>query len=207
MNGKRDWILRALAESVLITFSILLALAVENWAEQQRNQELAMQSLSIFEREIRQNLARVEDVAPYHQGLRSVVAEMAGDPGRAVEVRSVLEGLEPPVLLNTAWETAVAVGSLTHMDFDIVQALSLTYSIQGQFQEKSRPAARPRMDTGELSAEGVNAVLAYITELERSESELLGIYAQALTVVREHLGEEGWDVEEGASGVRASAHP
>ena len=50
---------------------------------------------------------------------------MAGEPAEA-DLRSAMEGLEPVVLLNTAWETALATGVLTHMEFTIVSALSLT---------------------------------------------------------------------------------
>ena len=69
--------------------SILLALAVDNWTESRRHQRLAQQSLEIFEREIRQTLAVVEGNAPYHTGLRSVVAEAIAHPSsRAVATRS-----------------------------------------------------------------------------------------------------------------------
>lgn len=120
MQTRKAWIVRALVESVLITFSILFALAVDSWAEQRNDRELAARSLAIFEREIRQNLARVEDVAPYHRGLSAVVGEMVQDPARAAELRNVLEGVEPSILLDTAWETALAIGALTHMDFEVV---------------------------------------------------------------------------------------
>ena len=99
MQASREWILRALAESTIIVVSIILALAVDEWRDDRHNHELAAQSLMIFEQEIRQNLGRVDDAAPYHAGLRDVVAGMtAGEPAEA-DLRSAMEGVEPVVLL------------------------------------------------------------------------------------------------------------
>ena len=53
MQASREWILRALAESTIIVVSIILALAVDEWRDDRQNQELAAQSLMIFEQEIR----------------------------------------------------------------------------------------------------------------------------------------------------------
>ena len=45
------WILKGIVESVFVVGSILLALAVDEWAQERENAELADQSLAIFERE------------------------------------------------------------------------------------------------------------------------------------------------------------
>jgi len=124
------WIVKGLVESIFVVGSILMALAVDQWSQDRDFAELADQSLGIFEREILQNQARVEDVAPYHQGIRDILAQMRQLPDRGMDLRNIMEGLTPPVLLNTAWETSLATGALTHMDFEVVSALSLTYSIQ-----------------------------------------------------------------------------
>ena len=51
--------------------SILLALAFDDWNEDRGYAELADQSLAIFEQEILQNIARVEDgIAVAHVGPR-----------------------------------------------------------------------------------------------------------------------------------------
>src|SRR5688572_13181495 len=102
------WLARVLVESFFIMFSILLALAVENWRENRQHRRLAQQSLQIFEREIRQNLARIDDVTPYHSGLRSVVAEALVNPAQAADMRSIVAGLQPTVLLNTSSQTSLA---------------------------------------------------------------------------------------------------
>jgi hypothetical protein len=204
------WLLRAFVESFFIMFSILLALAVDNWRENRQHRRLAQQSLQIFEREIRQNLDRIDDVAPYHSGLRSVVAEALTNPGHAADMRSIVEGLQPTVLLNTAWQTALATGALTHIDVEIVSALSLTYSIQERFREDTR-ASLPRIAVGSALTNAeftqqVQRTHAYLNELVSAEQELRGVYEQAITTIRNGLiGANG--IKTPADSLRADSLP
>ena len=184
------WILKGLVESLFVVGSILLALAVDEWAQNREYAELADQSLGIFEREIRQNRARLEDAAPYHQGIRDLLGQMRELPEARMDIRSVMEGLTPPVLLNTAWETSLATGALTHMEFEVVSALSLTYSIQEGFANRTR-LERPRFSAPEsLSAqesrEQVEEAYDYVSALARDESELLSVFDQALELIATH---------------------
>lgn len=184
------WILRGLVESVFVVASILLALAVDEWAQNKEYAELANQSLGIFEREIRQNKARLEDAAPYHMGIRDLLSQMRSMPESRMEIGSIMEGLNPPVLLNTAWETALATGALTHMDFEVVSALSLTYSIQDDFQNRSR-SDRPRFTSSQGLAPGqaraqVDEAYEYVSGLSQDESQLIAVYDQALEMVALH---------------------
>lgn len=184
------WILKGLVESLFVVGSILLALAVDEWAQNREYAELADQSLGIFEREIRQNRARLEDAAPYHQGIRDLLGQMRELPEARMDIRSVMEGLTPPVLLNTAWETSLATGALTHMQFEVVSALSLTYSIQEGFANRTR-LERPRFSAPEsLSAqesrEQVEEAYDYVSALARDESELLSVFDQALELIATH---------------------
>lgn len=195
MAFKAEWLLRALVESVFVVGSILLALAVDEWAENRDFAELADQSLGIFEQEILQNRNRIEDGLPYHQGIRDVLGQMRLTQPPVVDLRSIMEGLEPPVLLSTAWETALATGALTHMDFEVVRALSLTYSIQEGFTASTR-SERPRFGAmeGLTAAEIAEQVLDaydYVAALTRNEAELLTVFNQALELIGAHrIGRE-----------------
>jgi hypothetical protein len=184
------WILKGLVESTFVVASILLALAVDEWAQNREYAELADQSLGIFEREIRQNRARLEDASPYHQGIRDLLGQMRELPQAPMDIRSIVEGLTPPVLLNTAWETSLATGALTHMEFEVVSALSLTYSIQEGFSNRTR-VERPRVSasdalSAEESREQVEEAYEYVSALARDESELLSVFEQALELIATH---------------------
>ncbi len=195
------WLLKGLVESVFVVGSILMALAVDEWSQNREYAELADQSLGIFEREILQNQARLADVAPYHQGIRDLLGQMrlVTDP---VDLRSIMEGLDPPVLLSTAWETALATGALTHMEFEVVSALSLTYSIQEGFSDRTR-LERPRFSppntlTEFQNRQQVDEAFQYVAGLSRDESELLSVFGQALEMIRER---RSLDPEPGSDSV------
>jgi hypothetical protein len=192
---EKRWILKGLVESAFVVASILMALAVDEYSQNRDYADLADQSLRIFEREINQNRARVEDVAPYHQGIRQLLGQMRATTPAAMDSRPVMEGLTVPVLLDTAWETALATGAMAHMDFEIVSALSLTYSIQKDFEERSR-LNRPRFVGPETVSEfqnrqQVDRAFDFVSSLARDESDLLTIFDQALETIAEHRGHTG----------------
>jgi hypothetical protein len=187
-GGTPEWLLRMVVESMLIVLSILGALGVDQWRDGRHDSMVASQSLEIFEREIRSNQARLVDGVPYHAGLRDVVAGMAEDPNRAVEVRSIVEGLEPAVLLSTAWETALATGALTHMDVETVSGLSLTYNLQQRFREDMGRGVPRLIITPATTAQDkltqIQQTLFYLTNLVRAEQQLQEVYSQALEIIR-----------------------
>ena len=179
-----EWLLRVSVESLLIVLSILLALGVDEWRESRSYQELADQSLLIFAQELEQNFVKLDDVVPYHMGLHQVVAEMAADAERVVEVHTIVEGLQPTVLQNTAWETALATGAFRHIDVNTVSHLSRIYSMQQQFRDKTT-LGRPELfvtnaTTPEQQLEQMQHALMYLTDVVRAEQDLLGVYQLAL---------------------------
>lgn len=187
------WILRGLVESLFVVGSILLALAVDEWAQEQEYAELASQSLGIFEREISQNRARLDDQVPYHTGIRDFLSGMRVETSAPSDVANIMEGLDPPVLLSTAWETALATGALTHMEFEVVSALSLTYSIQEGFENRIR-VDRPRISALDpvtpLQARArIEEALEYVSALVQDEAELITVYDQALALIALHRSE------------------
>lgn len=188
-----SWLLRVLLESFFIMVSILMALAVENWRESRQNRKLAQQSLQIFEREIRQNLATIEDNVLYHTGLRNVVAEAVADPAEAADMRSIVEGLRPVRLTNTAWQTTSASGGITHINVETIWQLSLAYSFQERFRQQTLaappvfsfaaqtdPAERERI---------VRSTFNYLNELVTLEQDLRAAYQQAIQIIAASLHE------------------
>lgn len=186
------WIIKGAIESIFVVGSILMALAVDEWSQKREYAELSDQSLVIFQREIAQNQARLEDALPYHQGIRDLLSQMRPTREASTDVRSITEGVKAPILLNTAWETALATGALTHMEFEVVSALSLTYSIQEAFENRGR-LDKPRFSGAEglTAAEGqaqLDEAYDFVAALTREESELLTVFHQALELIAAHRG-------------------
>ncbi len=192
--SRRAWISRVLVESLLVVGSILLALALDEWNEGQDYQDLATLSLVNFEREIQQNRLRLEDVTPFHVGLRDVLANMdaGGAAVSTTTIRNILEGFQPALLVSTAWETAVATGALGYMDYDVVAGLSRTYNLQEQLVTLSRSGMNDLLMGGFRSGETdllIYTANRYVRELTEAEQGLQVVYDLVLGLISETIGE------------------
>ncbi len=192
--SRRAWISRVLVESVLVVGSILLALALDEWNEGQDYQDLATLSLVNFEREIQQNRLRLEDVTPFHVGLRDVLANMdaGGAAVSTTTIRNILEGFQPALLVSTAWETAVATGALGYMDYDVVAGLSRTYNLQDRVTVQSRSGMNDLLMGGFRSGEAdllIYTANRYVRELTEAEQGLQVVYDLVLGLIAENIGE------------------
>lgn len=184
-----DWLPRVLFESMLIVVSILLALYLDEWRDDQQDAENIEHALANFVSEIQQNKARVEDAAPFDQGLRHVLSRR--QEVRAIEsvatFINIFESYSPVVLQSTAWETAIATGALAKMDYKIVSALSLTYSLQNRYQQVSRNGITLLTSPQNLSEEkldlAVYNAIRYLDDVTRMETELGTVYAEAESLI------------------------
>lgn len=189
------WLSQLLVESSMIVLSILLALWVNAWQERKANERLATQSLVNFLKEIQQNQARLDDAVPYHEGLNTALKQMI--ESNAVRSQTDLfqmvglGGVRTPFLLDTAWQTALATGALTHMDYETVSALSLTYTLQARFRETGRSGNPSALFSAELSPSAATAaarsVVLFLDEMTANEQDLRAVYSQAAAVIRQKL--------------------
>ncbi len=192
---KPAWLAEVTVQSVMIVLSILLALWVDQFKQRRAEQELAVASLSNFSKEIQQNEARLDDILPYHKGVRKMLTGLAASHGinTPVEFENTvgLEGLRPPFLLATAWQTAVATGALTHIDYETVSALSLTYTLQDRFREESRSGIQSVLQASNFQPGHAEAAIRsagiYLNDVVTSEEELRATYAQAAALLRKKL--------------------
>lgn len=186
-----DWLPRAIVESALIVMSILLALGLDEWQEDQEIQELIDRSVGNFRNELRQNMNRIEDVSAYHKGVQQLLINrsMAQSSQSVSEFRSIMEAMQPIVLTSSAWDTAVATGALGRMDFELVSALTLTYNTQQRFDESFRGELRMLMAPTSLNDENLEVTTAnatrFVTDISSREAELSVYYDQTLNMIEE----------------------
>ncbi len=184
------WLPRVLVESALIVLSILVALGLDEWRENRQDEETVQLALSNFASELRQNQARVDDAAPFNRGLRSVMRNRYenGEIESVDEFVNMVESYAPVVLQSTAWETALATGSLAKMQYNLVSALSLTYSLQNRYQLISRLGMTELTSPQNLSEEKLNLAvynsIRYLDNITRMEEELGVIYDEAFLVIQ-----------------------
>ncbi len=195
----RDWLPRALVESLLIVVSIMLALALDEWQEDQEIQELIDRSLVNFSNELTRNKARIEDVGPYHQGVYQILERRNSTPGTTsvIEFRQIMDSMQPVVLTSSAWQTAVATGALGRMDFALVQALSLTYNTQLRFDENYNSRLRDLLAPNNLQKQNLEITIynasRFVSDVTTSESELSGYYAATLELLSQQTIETDLD--------------
>ena len=171
--------------------SILAALGVNQWQNTKSNEEKATQAIAAFRREIEQNQARLAAVAPVHRGLSDAVLALHGSgllaTAELFHQNLPPDQLRPPFLTSTVWETSLTTGAIPHIEFDVVNALSLTYSIQDRFIEFSS-TSMPSLARGGSVAPAdmpgaVSEVAVYLADLGRGESELLAAYEEVLRIL------------------------
>lgn len=169
--------------------SILAALGVRAWQDGREATQLISRSLSSFQNEIVQNRNRIDDLYRYHAGLQSVLVEtnIHSEPESIQDIHNVLDSLQPAVMLTSAWDTALATGALSEMEYETVFVLSLTYSYQDRFQTLYNTRLN---DVQDLSTDDsvtpvklAGDAIRYMAELTTSEAELLAAYDQAIELL------------------------
>ena len=189
----RDWLPRALVESALIVLSILLALALDEWQEDQEIEELIDRSMVNFVNELNQNKSRIEDVSAYHQGVWQVLEGWNGSDETAsiIEFRNIMDAMQPVVLTSSAWQTAVATGALGRMDFELLSALALTYNTQFRFDDRYNSMLQNLLTPYSLQEENLEITIynatRFVADVSSSESELGAYYAQSLAMLSNYV--------------------
>jgi len=183
------WLPRVIFESALITVSILLALGLDEWRENREVDETIRQAMSNFLSEIRQNKSRVDDAAPFNKGLHDVIDQRnwQGYIQSMSDFISIMDSYSPVVLQSTAWETALATGSLAKMDYGLVSALSLTYGLQSRYEQVNRGAISRLTSPQVLSPDTLDLAvynsLQYLEDVTGMETELAVVYTEATSVI------------------------
>lgn len=193
-SNTAEWLPRVLAESFLIVISILVALALDEWRDQRQDDDMVRQALLNFASEISQNQDRIEDAAPFNQGLLDVLEDQfrQQDNSTADEFVMMLESYSPVVLQTTAWDTALATGSLAKMEYNLVSALSMTYTIQSRYQSATRSGIGEVLSAQSLSVDQVSGAvfgaIRYLRDVTSMEAELNDVYSAASTVIDAAIG-------------------
>jgi len=191
-NSISQAFITAVFESILVVLSILLALWLDERQNDQESQELAVRSLENFSIELAQNKSRVEFVSTTHQALGQLLEERSktGEPTTIVEYRGYLDFMDSIALTSNAWDTAVAAGALTSLDYSLVAALSLTYNTQTRFDTTYNSTLQELLSPGNMTEQNLEITIyslsRFATDMARSEIELGFYYEEALTRLAEY---------------------
>ncbi len=194
------WLPQVIIESVLIVVSILVALGLDSWRQDHEDQQLVRTALSNFLTEVQQNQIRVEDAIPFNLGLRLVLNQhyAVGDIETVDEFVSMVESYSPAALQSTAWDTALATGSLAKMDYNLVAALSRIYRSQDRYNLTTRSGMSELTSPQYLSEDNLKLAIYNSTRFFESvtsmEAELEVTYeiaARVIAIALKELDESG----------------
>ncbi len=208
------WLPQVIIESILIVVSILVALGLDSWREDRNDEEFVRTALSNFEIEIRQNQTRVDDAAPFNLGLRTVLSQHygVGDIDTVDEFVNMVEIYSPAALQSTAWDTALATGSLAKMEYGLVTALSMTYSLQDRYDRSTRAGISDLISPQNLSADNLKLAIynsiRFLDDVTGMEEELGVTYIEASRVIQSALQRmDAGDADNGDTQTKDVAHP
>jgi hypothetical protein len=179
---------RFLFESALIVFSILLALAVNSWAERRKQRDLTERALSAIHAEIMGNANRIRELRPYHVSLETELkrADSAGTVRRYsdfVHAAPDWSGFKSPPFEGTAWQSALTLGVAPNLGFDTLQTLSSLYGLQNRFDQYNA-AAIPTFDfSDDAMHANIRRMYVYVATMRTNEDTLLNRYTAALKLL------------------------
>ena len=208
------WLPQVIIESILIVLSILVALGLDSWRQNQEDEEFVRTALSNFLIEIEQNQIRVADAAPFNMGLRLVLSQhyAVDDIDSVDQFVSMVESYTPAALQSTAWDTALATGSLAKMEYNLVTALSHTYSLQDRYDLTTRSGMSDLTSPQYLAEDKLKLAtynsIRFLDDVTGMETELGVTYQEAARIVlaalRKHDATDGVIDEANAEDL---AHP
>lgn len=120
------WLQIAL-ETAFVIAGVLLALAVDEWRQGRRDQELVALALRNIHAEMEENRATVQEALSYH---RDLIARLQKDPENTGGTP-----YRPAIIRNNAWEAAQSSQAAAKMDFGVIAAVSGMEELQDHYQK------------------------------------------------------------------------
>ena len=137
---KKIKIPKILKESLLIIFSILLALVINEFRSNQKLEDSKNKAMESIRLEIENNIESLEHVIPYHievgnsiEGLieKENIQDSLGDyTGFELFFQHSKNGFKEPRIQANAWAAAQMSGALALFDNDLIYELSIVYELQ-----------------------------------------------------------------------------
>jgi hypothetical protein len=177
---------------VLIALGVFLGLAGEEWREDRANRRFADETLRRFRSEVVTNRDIVLEVKDYHvEKLAEMDAYFAANADERANVPVRLAGIRPPRFESTAWDLALATGTLSYLDPDLAFALSRTYGVQAMTSQLGNGMLEAMyLKPPTLDGDGfLGAVQLYYDDLTAIEPGLLAAYDTLLVAIDEALAD------------------
>lgn len=177
-------------EVLLIAGGVFLGLAGEEWRQDRQDRQLANQTLLRFRTEVASNRDAVLAFKDYHiERLAELNAYFEADDENRTNFPVQLAGIRPPRFESTAWDLAIATGTLAYLDSELAFALSRAYGIQamtnglGNGMRDAMYLRTPTLDGDAFLA----ALRLYYQDLTGIEPGLIPVYDSLLVALDDAL--------------------
>ncbi len=136
------------SEPLLIVFSILLALFINEWRtnynlEKEKEKEKILASIVL---ELEQNLESLDAVQPYHKKISQGIMTFLGSDSLELKIKGktaietfyqfIPEGIQEPRVQATAWNTAQLSEAIRLFDNETIYQIAQTYEHQNEGVEE-----------------------------------------------------------------------
>lgn len=129
------WLARVLVESTLIIFSVLFALALDQWLQDRERTAAAQAALVSIRSELEANIRNVERARDHHRVMRDSLVRYAG-LNEPLPPRIYLGGIfNPAQTYAVAWESARETGVLGVLPYEFVLELSRVHAEQARYRQ------------------------------------------------------------------------
>ena len=151
------WLPRALFETALIVFSVLLALVLNEWRDNRRQAVRSQVAVEAIVAELRSNRGAAERAMNFHRSIHKMLEGVAAK-GELPPLEVVTGGLfNPANVVETAWMSARDTAALGEWPYELVLQVSRVYERQASYGNLARQiVADVYMD---LRRRGVEVVL------------------------------------------------
>ncbi len=185
-------------ESLLITFGVLLAFAIDSWKAERKMQEDTHMVLENLRNELVSNRSIVLEWLSYHDSLAVRLKEIEGTETYKPEFlgKEAMEQLYPEptisfLLQETAWQTAHSTRVVNNFKYMTTYNLTHCYESQSEidktkaflFAKQHETPQNPMSETGSM----IKIMSSLIQELSSQERYLLSVYRDALIEVDKEL--------------------
>jgi hypothetical protein len=185
------WLPRVLFESALIVFSVLLALAVDEWRDSRNQADRARVAVDAIVAELQGNRRAAERALAFHREITATLGALAAkreQPSREVAFGGLLQ---PARAVSTAWTSARATGTLDQLPYDLVLRVSRVYERQSSYDELTTQRVADiyidirRRGADEVLIAGYQGFITLASDFANREQELIANYDTVLSLLRQ----------------------
>lgn len=190
------WAPRAAFECLLIVFSVVLALSLNDWAADRREAERAAQVRTALIAEIAANrdVLAGEQHLPHHLNLRQVFGQAGGRPDAPGDREAAMQavnalfstGLRPVRLRDAVWRSAGSGDLIARLPSQDVFLLAEIYRSQEDLETLNRTGYQTTVDLIDLLEPAtphqsrLMRMTLYLEDMTTHEQSLLALYDRAL---------------------------